>query len=411
MNRQRSERGQALVLIVLAIVGIFGFAALAVDVGQIYAMRRQAQNAADAAALAAAYEFSGGSQDRDTAISQGFALAFANGFDNNEESNWVEVNNPPIGGPYCGVCGDPDAMEYFQVKITAHLQPIFAQMVYNGAQEVTVEAIAHAKQAGGITAGDALQALDTSSSAFQFKGNNGVTIYGGNIRSNGGMTKNGASGDITVTDGAVYYATSFSGSLSPFNIKPQKSSASTVGSLPDPGCPTAAEANTWPSGSGYRYKTFDGVTYYYYSSGLSVSNLPKGIHCVNGGIGKGQYKGYGVLIVLLSGGTKQTGNDSMDFKSAADMKDRYGNQWGGMVLYAPSGNTSTIDFGGNAVAHFQGVIFAPTATCDIGGTPDGFAHHTAIICKYITFHGNPTLILDYKPAELFHFPAVVDLVQ
>src|SRR5512133_1472468 len=49
------EKGQVLVFIILAIVAIFGFAALAVDFGRVFSERRRAQNAADAAAYAAAY--------------------------------------------------------------------------------------------------------------------------------------------------------------------------------------------------------------------------------------------------------------------------------------------------------------------------------------------------------------------
>ena len=50
----RKEHGQILVLIILAIVGMFGFAALAIDGGMTYFDRRNAQSAADAASLAGA---------------------------------------------------------------------------------------------------------------------------------------------------------------------------------------------------------------------------------------------------------------------------------------------------------------------------------------------------------------------
>jgi len=411
MNIRTSERGQAMVLIIFAIVGIFAFAALAIDMGQLYSMRRQAQSAADAAALAAAYEFSAASEDRETAINQGFTLAFANGFDNNEETNWVVVNNPPIGGPYCGPCGDPEAMEYFQVQITVRLQPVFAQFFYNGAQETTVEAIAHAKQASSVTTGDALLAMGATSDAMDFNGNITVEIDGGNIRSNGGMIKNGGSGGISVYDGSVYYATTFNGHEEVFNVEPVDDPAAAVGAIPAPSCPTAAEASTWPSQGGVRHNTFDEVDYYYYSSGLSVENLPPGIHCIKGGIGKGNYTGQGVLIVLLSGEIKQTGNDSFDFRSAVDMKDRNGTQWGGMVFYAPESNTSTLKFGGNSEMYIQGSWYAPGAACDIGGTEDGVAYHTAFMCKTFKFHGNPVTQITYRPEELFHFPPVVELVQ
>src|ERR1043166_5008772 len=49
------ERGQALVLIALAAIGLFAIAGLAIDGSAKYSDRRHAQNAADTAALAGAY--------------------------------------------------------------------------------------------------------------------------------------------------------------------------------------------------------------------------------------------------------------------------------------------------------------------------------------------------------------------
>ena len=49
---KNNERGQAIVLIALAMVGLIAVAGLALDGGHLYQARRQAQNAADAAALA-----------------------------------------------------------------------------------------------------------------------------------------------------------------------------------------------------------------------------------------------------------------------------------------------------------------------------------------------------------------------
>jgi Flp pilus assembly protein TadG len=50
------ERGQILVQVAFMVVALFAFVALALDGGQIYARRRQMQNAADASALAGARE-------------------------------------------------------------------------------------------------------------------------------------------------------------------------------------------------------------------------------------------------------------------------------------------------------------------------------------------------------------------
>ena len=55
-GNQRPERGQVLIMFALAAGVLFGFAAMAVDVGLILHQRRQLQNTADAAALAGAIE-------------------------------------------------------------------------------------------------------------------------------------------------------------------------------------------------------------------------------------------------------------------------------------------------------------------------------------------------------------------
>ena len=54
MKHSKHEKGQALILIVLAIFGLVGLTGLTIDGGNAYSDRRHAQNAADAAVLAAA---------------------------------------------------------------------------------------------------------------------------------------------------------------------------------------------------------------------------------------------------------------------------------------------------------------------------------------------------------------------
>ena len=47
LSMPSSQRGQALVMIALAAIGLFAFAALAIDGSTIFSDRRHAQNAAD----------------------------------------------------------------------------------------------------------------------------------------------------------------------------------------------------------------------------------------------------------------------------------------------------------------------------------------------------------------------------
>lgn len=410
-----SEKGQAIVLIVVAIIAVFGFAALAVDGGQILLAYRSAQTAADSAAMAAAYEAAGASGESATAINKGYSKAAENGYNNDKVTNWVEVNNPPIGGAYCGICGNPQGKEYYQVKISVRLSPVFAQLIFKGAEKVSVVATAHAKTAGGLSQGDALLSLSGSSDSMNFNGTTKVAVSNANVRSNGGMVKDGSSGAIEVlSPGKIYYATQFTmnGGKSPFTkAQPQKGYRALINAVPAPPCPSKKELATWTSNGSFSTKKINGLNYYYYPSGLSVSSLPAGIHCVDGGIGKGVYTGKNILIVLLSGGIDQTGNDGLDIWSATNMVDYNGNQWGGMVFYAPSSNKETLKFGGNSGAHFQGTVFAPGATCDVGGTEDGSGENTAFICSTIKFHGTPNLNITFRPGELYQVPPTVDLVE
>ena len=55
-TRRSKERGQAAVIVGFALVGLLAFAALAIDGGNAYLTRRNAQNGSDAAAINA-YDF------------------------------------------------------------------------------------------------------------------------------------------------------------------------------------------------------------------------------------------------------------------------------------------------------------------------------------------------------------------
>jgi len=60
MTMKRSDKGQVLVLVALAIFVLLGFAALGVDVGYMYSVRHELQRSADAGALAGASAFTTG---------------------------------------------------------------------------------------------------------------------------------------------------------------------------------------------------------------------------------------------------------------------------------------------------------------------------------------------------------------
>ena len=96
---EREKKGQALVLVALILVALIALAGLAIDGGRLYALRRQVQNAADAAALAGARELAtvvsecrGGTVEDNVRVGQA-VLNFAriNGVDEDAANGDVEA--------------------------------------------------------------------------------------------------------------------------------------------------------------------------------------------------------------------------------------------------------------------------------------------------------------------------------
>ena len=143
--------GQALVLFVLGLVVLLGFVALAIDGSRIYMEHVHAQSVADAAALSGALAKCRNQDVSNAATS----IAASNGFNNDNVNDTVTVANPPSSGSHAG---DSD---YVQVSITANIEASFAQLIYNGPLQTTVQALAHCNpnSAGGPASGYALIAL------------------------------------------------------------------------------------------------------------------------------------------------------------------------------------------------------------------------------------------------------------
>src|SRR6266516_1277168 len=151
-----TQRGQALILISLAAIGLFAVAGLAIDGSAKYSDRRHAQNAADTAALAGSLSLVNGNTSivyGDVQQWQYTALqrADSNGYDRNLVTNrvWVykctdsktdpaslRYGSPVDCGPYEGKA------DYVQVAITSHINTYFARVIGINQVHNTVSALA-----------------------------------------------------------------------------------------------------------------------------------------------------------------------------------------------------------------------------------------------------------------------------
>ncbi|HUE98857.1 MAG TPA: Tad domain-containing protein, partial [Anaerolineales bacterium] len=191
MKPKLQERGQALVIIALAAVGLFGFSALAIDGSRVFSDRRNAQNAADTAALSAALAQVRGNDYEAAAL----ARAASNGYVTDANSV-VEVHLCSESGltPPCdGLPGGANPSEYIQVKIVSTIPATFARIL--GRTHFTNVLTAVARSQGAIPSplanGNALAALAPDEpDAIYGNGNVFLQVNNSGIFSNSSVTDN-----------------------------------------------------------------------------------------------------------------------------------------------------------------------------------------------------------------------------
>ena len=121
-----AEKGQMLVLFVLALGALMGITAMVIDVGMFLHERRSLQSAADAAALAGVQELP---ESPEAAVSDARDWAERNGFDSSQVS--VDINTP--------YAGNPNAIE---VTIEEEMPFLFARVLGKESAGISARAVA-----------------------------------------------------------------------------------------------------------------------------------------------------------------------------------------------------------------------------------------------------------------------------
>lgn len=159
----RKERGQALVIAAVGVVVLLIFAALAIDAGSAYTAKREAQNAADAAALAGTrqmvIECSGQAAANEANIlSQVGTMAganikgAANAYYLKEDGTRLSGDPLPLGAVPCG-CAASSARGV-EVVVQSSRKSFFAGLI--GKEATDVKATAKARYAPSVTNGEGL---------------------------------------------------------------------------------------------------------------------------------------------------------------------------------------------------------------------------------------------------------------
>lgn len=427
MNKKRSESGQTLVLIILCIVVLFGFAALAVDGGRTYSEKRRAQSAADAAAYAAAMASADGKNWMQAAITQMQLNDIDDTDGNPNPGNTVDVMvyNPPQDGPYSPgeIPADDDPNLYFQVKIRMAVDQVFSQVVFPGMQEVSVEAVTKARPITSVTSGNAMHATNLNAcKAVWFDGTGDTLVDGGNIFSNSEAVGNCASGQqngsgkVIVVDGQVQVVGTFrevggSGVVSPSPT--EEMSHQTLANVPVPDCTGLPAQNT----------SSENLQPGIYNNGISIHNgawtMAPGMYCLKDDftVNGGSLSGKNVLIVMLSGSVDMEGNANIRLIRASNIKDGSGNQFGGLLFFMPMNNLGGIDLGGTSGATYAGTIYAPgprdssKPKCTFGGNSGSIGLNSNIVCNTIQVHGTANVEIHYKAGQNYRLPPMIEMSQ
>ena len=427
---RKGESGQILVITALSMTILFGFMALAIDVGLLFNAKRKLQNAVDAAATSGAIDYMFNASQTSATASATSALA-ANGFSVTPTVNFY----PNITSTY------HNNGDYYVQVIATVPNPTFFLGVFHGlfrktagAQEsVNVSAMAIAgmpgqgnacvivldpnADAGAMTlqgsftvdAGGCGVVVDsTSSDALQFTGGAGTLTakYVSVVGDGHGGGDGGQTGDSTPAPvlGAAPVNNPF-----PTLTSPATSGANSV-------C-NSSNSNSASSYTGTStIKTSGGVTCFTNSSAVSLSDftvahpLPPGLEVFTNGVTLGGtvVSGTGANGVTMDVGNGQfTVSTNTNLGITAPTSALSGGSgagaWSvqaGIAILQPSTNNTQLQLQtGSSCGTLTGIIYAPTAQLFLndsggdhcGGTGFGDATYDTDLIVYQLFDKTATL--------------------
>jgi Flp pilus assembly protein TadG len=439
------ERGVVLVLVALLMVLLCVCAALVIDVGNVGQERRQAQNAADAAALAGATDI----QHGDTTYSSVVSVIKNYVASNYGTVSWsgcadsAPLAIQPDAGTAC-ISWDANPPATTQVRVvmpTRQVATTFGQVIGLASFSVSANAVATVGHSNvNVPAPCALCTL--AGSNIQ---NGSIAVSGGPAAIDGDLTCN-THGGIT-TSGTPQPPINVENNVNgcqPANMNPapttnaryQSDPLSFLPNNPDYSNLSAANPQDCTSGN-----ASPGV----FRNIGGNCHLAPGLYVVTrlfGGSGGGvNLYGHGVTIFFAcatsgiptacNAGGEVGGTVSIDGGAAADIQactalpcagTTPGGQPApatqGMVLWFDRNNTATMTIGGVGAIGFIGTVYGTSLNLSVNGTPHGVAGGCAagglcseVVVNNVSFSGQPTLNVTYNQSQNVPIQQVATIPQ
>ena len=402
-THKKSERGQAIIMVVFAIIGLIGMTSLAIDGGNALIDRRRTETAASAAALTAALTRIEGGNWRSAAL----ATAKANGYNNDGVRSIIEMNTPPLSGPYVG------NSEYIEIIITSHLKTYFGPVI--GVPQVTnvARAVTQSKPSeyGQMFDGYALVSLaphskcgDKDRKSFWLHSEATISLTGGGIFVNSdnkdcafiqmgsGSIRIQDESPITVVGGADIQKTKL---ITPSSVQ--------TGAVPL-AYPPAIQMPKVNCGVN-DIATVDELTGTMTNGNWGgdevfppdgVNHLESGIYCISGDVvfGAGRtLTGSNVLLIVEDGEFHVSANATVMLSAPGSGNAK------GLLIYMPIQNRHILALNGNKDSTFRGTILAPGADVRLNGLDSRYGFHSQIIGYTIEVDGQDNIVINYKDEQ------------
>ena len=415
---RKTQSGQALVFVALAMVVLLGFAGLSVDLGVLRHQRRLQQTAADAAAVVGANDLAYGAGTAGTTTGAHGAAA-ANGYTDASSNDvtqcasstaavglvCVQVNNGP---KY--VATDPHLNDTHYVEVlVATVQPTYFMKIFGvGQQTVTARAVA-TNLTGSGPGSSCMTTLGLPSKEIGVDINGHPTINAPTcgIADNGNFNTKGNALTVNAGSFSVSGTTVSNGPGGSVNCSYQVT-------CPSPGSPTVSDpfaALTGPAVGtpvAWTGTPVPGTTY----SGININggtvNFPAGIYIVSGGnfscSGSPTITGTGVMFYFTNGATINcTGAANINLTAPTPTNcPSCPSKYDGILMYqdpadtstgignaCPPGNNKGPQLGGNTGSSYNGALYFPADQLWLFGN-SGTIAFDVLVTDSICLSGNAT---------------------
>jgi hypothetical protein len=447
------ERGQALVMIAIGAVVLFGFTALAIDGSRIFSDRRHSQNASDTAVLAAALaKIRGNSWE-----TAGLSRAANNQYNDTDANTQVIVRscdsslNPSsknvtedgITLTCQGLPAGAVPAQFIQVHIKSVVDLYFARVL--GFEEVTnhTDAISRAtdpeidKWFNGYAISSLHEGCQSAGDGdpFQLGGSATVTIQGAGVLVNANcptqnsFVQSGVSSSLQALDGGtcvVGTADNTTGVNPPPKQGCEGIPADQYTLPPAPQCKKADgtlqygtikedPSGVWTATPGYYNTTFPDV-----QGGSAYIKLGKGVYCLNHGISVNggwtittDLNGNGVHDAADEGAFLYIQNGNVTFNGGATVtlhavssSSIFDPAWINLLMFVDPANEADIEISGNSGSGYTGTILATTSHVHLLGNGGTVGLNSQIISDTVKISGSTTFELTYNEAD--NAPAITN---